>query len=822
MEASGVLVRDLNLAVTISDLPNSVQLNEWLTRDPQGEILPSRKLAIMSLAKLVKSTRASRHTPGDVSTPSESKRYMRKLSKTDFPALGDSGIRLSLYISLLPVTQKHKVKDILHKLGIYVYKSSALAYDCLKQLSEVSKKYGELLFKDTWMYLVNLETMWGYNPSKDINEFEDDIRQWITGDKVHTFGPFEGQKGIGKFIDAFSTYIKEFFSLSPSKSSNIQEVSPRLFAESPLLWAGPGATTTKTSISYSSNNKQFTVKKNKWSTAFTLSSDKVYNIITTAVDLQQINKAIQKREPGKVRAVVSADDSSYLRMSYVSTWLESSLKNHPSTPLFLTVKGIVGMYEELASLVNNIDVNVPIDQVHFDWQQTVNMLNAFFVVTHWYISTYCTWKSKNILLYCINNIRISIVQLAPIVLVGKTAIKLIKGFLSGWRWTALMGTIFNYAEFHCALKLSKHLGVKGDLRKLWAQGDDDAVIITNYSLAVSLVRSYQIMGFEVNPSKFFVSLSRNEFLRQVITHNRVSGYPARCILSITDRKPQSATLLAFEERIKETLDLWNLPLSRGLNARMCSSHMVSDLHGQMSTYSKGTIKDWVHTPASLGGGGVSPWTIRFTSLVPAESVSKYKPETALSAASNMVKFFRKTGVTLTNKESLGYIYNSYLTMPHRETTLITKAHFKNIAPQAVPTYPQLGAGTPLSPRSNFSTRIGSELALRKAIDTKNWDWILYKYIHPENLRLATTMFERSSRRVFIDWVSGKLPFNSPVVFGHSKLAVSSVFSEISTQAFGYVVNKYRRISMKNVITAALVAEHFTTEIVSKRTITLAG
>lgn len=80
----------------------------------------------------------------------------------------------------------------------------------LKLLSGLAKKYQEMLFGKQWKLLVDLHTVRDYLPTKDITDFVDDIRDWVTGEAPHTLKGSEAYflqllgDGVTKYLETLS------------------------------------------------------------------------------------------------------------------------------------------------------------------------------------------------------------------------------------------------------------------------------------------------------------------------------------------------------------------------------------------------------------------------------------------------------------------------------------------------------------------------------------------------------------------------------------------------------------------------------------------
>ena len=178
-----------------------------------------------------------------------------------------------------------------------------------------------------------------------------------------------------------------------------------------------------------------------------------------------------------------------------------------------------------------------------------------------------------------------------------------KGLLSGWRLTALYGTLLNAAETLEALDRES----QGERWTAVFQGDDVRLVTSYVDTAVRVAGRMNALGDDINLSKSFLSNTRDEFLRKVWRHNVVSGYPARAINSLLWRNPivreAPQGMLRFEDLsegwsvLHGRLESWNL-----LDSAALLRLWVSDVSGA-NNIGPGEVLDLMRTPRALGGLG---------------------------------------------------------------------------------------------------------------------------------------------------------------------------------------------------------------------------
>jgi hypothetical protein len=742
------------------------------------------------------------------------------------------GRGLSLAFSLLPKEISKSVEHNFRDLGLMRCRTGSEVYGLLKDITALAKKHGDLLFKGYWKFLINWETLGGYLPEVEIDDFLGDLRQWVNGDIVHEL-PHEGILSEDYFLDMLTEGMEEFLSNMPNISvANAEAKTIKEFSSFTGNWASSGASARKERVMYyDSRGKRVRSRSNKWSTALSLDPQTVERVLTATHPsrLIQRNKAIQKREAGKVRAVVNSDDETYLRMSYISDWLETALHGHPLSTLFMSPSQLVGLWTNLSNKCRTNTVKIPLDQSHFDWQQNKRMISRFFDVLDKIIKTTAPDRIKDDLMLVSHNLRLSLVEFEGELSVGDeankvTKLKIEKGIMSGWRWTALMDTVFNWGELYSARKFCVDRGLVDPIITATAQGDDDQVECTSYGAAAMLVEAYKVMNFEVNPSKFFVDTGRDEFLRQVSEPGVTSGYMVRGILSLLWRNPVSRDPPAGLLRMSEQVKGWNLVIGRGADKDRAFRLMLSDL-SQGNGLSKEEVLGVLATPASVGGLGlinieIDKWLVYKPGKITTEAVIDLTTTRGLRYET---EWWKDRGIELKPRNIMDAIITN-LDLPNAEKNVVagtiterdvysTRRHTSYVG----------GGGIPVQcpQRKDIPGVLAGEVLKRKIKD-KDWDWVRGFWV-PEELRSVSRMIEqRSSRRVWLSWILGKLPYRQPVVIGHSELQTSVVFDGLAKAYWSGLITRRWNVNWRNVESSALSCEYTTRRNVTSSVVRLGG
>lgn len=444
-------------------------------------------------------------------------------------------------------------------------------------------------FSAEWRYLAHISRLEDYTEEKDLKEFEEQVRYWISPKEKFLNGSSEA------FMTEFDRLLREHVS---TREKIVDYVPYQDWLKHRTTWAGSGSSFVHGGHKFDLSER---VDHTKWAYAWSSSDDELLKEFES--EEPAYHKVIQKREVGKVRAVISADMKTYLRMKYLHDVYVSKMYNGwEISPIVMSRVQQMKMWERIAMIQG---VRMPLDQSEFDQQQL-----KYLVLT-----ILCTWwefcpdsRLDFVFLVLIKSLEYAVVVLFyqdPITHRWYTLTLIYRnGVLSGWYWTALLDTVINYIT---ALMAQIFAGVVALM--LFCQGDDDAWEFAAMIEAVLVWASYVLMGFIVNPKKFYISRKNDEFLRKVvITHNDeqvVTGYPARSVTGLLWANPVGDETIESETLAAARLAQWTL-LANRLSCDVYQLPIFKDLIGQTKK-SAVQLRLWLETPRSLGGGGVSPF-----------------------------------------------------------------------------------------------------------------------------------------------------------------------------------------------------------------------
>jgi hypothetical protein len=802
------------------------------------DILPSRASATLAFVELIKYGKYLRRFPiVDDHVPSfdeplsndEIRRMRYAKAWRVMPKWKRFGPRFGRAFSLawygLNGEERVYINDLFRTIGIFQVSTAPSLVSLLKKVTQVYKKYGDLLTKGTpleegagWMKLVNWETGGGYLNQKPIEAFFESIKDWVTGDVKHySWNNKEGQTE-DQFYTDFRAGVKDFFNDLPGlATANERAETIKEWSGDISQWARSGATKRREGVRYYVDGKMKNAKGSKWRTALALRPSTIEAVLSGHRHIEQRNSAVQKVETGKVRAVVNSDDETYWMMAYVSHWLERALKGTTKSTLFMNVKQLAEMWESMAKDTEiPWAVKIPLDQDEFDHQVNVKMLSIMVEEIGRLVRRLAPARVRGDLLHVCNKIHRTLTR-GGTVRVGKEKIQITKGIMSGWRWTALLDTISNWAETYTAALIIQRLGGSYPYLNVIAQGDDDRVNTRGWMDAAMVYLAYNVMRFKVNPSKFFVDNIRDEYLRRVARPGMVTGYYFRSITSVLWRNPISRDPVAGIERLGEIAKSWNIFISRGMPFLKGYKQYLNDAVGG-SKIPRGVIEEITYTPACMGGLGYGSWgRMEY-------SPGFYKKEYVIER-----KDVRGLSELNTRWEKIAPFYDSErfldsmvenLDLPSSKKDVVPGSYRKSTVTGSFAAHLTVGYVPLTAPASDSLPLTGRDEVLKQAIRQRAWPWIRNVYVD-EHMRAVSRRIEQNGgRRVWIDWLTGNLPIKPPNIWGYSSAYVSAYFDAVSKAGMSLLVSLHK-FTYKTVVRVGVLVEDTTRERVKQTGIRVA-
>jgi hypothetical protein len=748
-----------------------------------------------------------REIPGILSYESEltdeelTRRRFRYEVSTEFLKLGPRwGPAFSFYFSKLKriVSRKHLAR-FKRLLDLETATSSSILYDRLKMLTDFYKKNGDWYSPRYWKYFVNLETFGGYLNNVEDELFDSEIAQWISGDITHTFA--DGDED--RWLSDFRLGVREFLRFKNPNYRPDDNPPWDDWIRRPILWATSGSTSDKLPRKWSKLRVGY-VQQNKQSYAWYNNPDKLTEAVKSATI--SYNKVIQKREPGKVRPVVNSDNVTYLVMAKLARAIEGRLRGHPLSPLY---RGNIATSDWNARWVQDVSrtslFHMPLDQSHFDWQVNMRMLDIMVDE----LETYCQgvdyepwlWKKVRTLLH------------NGVVTTGSgQRFKHTKGVLSGWRWTSLLDTLANFGELYAADKEIRRNLVTTPTSRLTSiavQGDDDQITSSDGWYCAVVAWMYKVMNLEINPAKFWISASRDEFLRKVVERNNthISGYPARGVNGLFWSNPVNLDPIAGPDRANSIVDQWNTLISRGIPASIVKDDLIDDVSNGTKV-SREVIREWLSTPVNLGGAGLFSATKILTALDGGNLSNSEEPPKGIVNGRVYLTYLRPKQIVDIVKSTLDYTRGAMITSDFK----ITHPTDRKVV--------QLFYGPRLRRSEKLpTTELITDLTMY--VTTEQLLEVMDRYPLTRNNR---QMQLRLSRSLFTDWLLGVIDYRTPRLAGIDRGLVAMWFKDRVDSAIGGVVKVREKLGYNTVRTIQTEIEKLITKekILDKYGYTISG
>jgi hypothetical protein len=661
------------------------------------------------------------------------------------------GRGLGLYRTTLPLVARQTYEHVINLVKPEEFQSSSALVKAFKEVVNYYRVEANIPY---WNYLEGLERCGGYQDTKG-SEFDQDVREWVSEKPKPPWF-------MRRFKESLKTVISRM-----SQGRNVEYISPIDWVIKAEEWITSGSIDVKLG-----EYAGMKIPKTKTAAAFVLTKRQLYNLLEQWKS--GYNKAVPKRELSKVRAIIAGDFSTYLKMAYISHWIEEDMRGSELSTLTMNTEQTLQMWYKLSKSLP--ELRFPLDQGSFDQNisaemiiETIKALRDFYVVRE---PTLGIWFKK--VLYAVRHGQIELDNGSVIPWEG--------GVLSGWRWTALLDTIINLAQVESARdEYIDRYGVD-PLEQVIAQGDDDQMTIRSYSFIDFILKYYEQAGFEVNPNKMYIATERDDFLRKTILKDSVSGPPARAVNALIWADPSKRIFDRGMDRIESTVNNWMTLIGRGNNTQAAWDLMLLDIHN-FTNIPIGALKKLLKTPKTLGGLGVlDPGNSNdFLSLTVTTERKVFKK---IKAPPYLNEYWRK---------------DIYFYIDEMGDWGIPIFDYRNELEKVVDTiidyeplkekiYVQMALSDPLPLTPRWKTEVPT-FALDKVIVEK-WkededsvrDLI-------EDLSVYNIVLKKARRSVFLDWLSGKLEYKPPIVVGVGQELVSVVFQKLAQAAWGRLLRR---------------------------------
>lgn len=332
----------------------------------------------------------------------------------------------------------------------------------------------------------------------------------------------------------------------------------------------------------------------------------------------KISTFIKKDEPAKARNIQNFDVYSFLRCSYFESFIKSYSIEANSfncwTSIGLTTEKLSVLINNYAKLLRTGDcIAISIDQSEFDMHQPIEAIK--FVVSELvqHILRHTSVKYEDILRELLQYELYALDHMFVINVEKGVKYKWVHGLPSGYKFTALIGSVLNAAINNMVLKRLQ-LSVRASVY----QGDDALIIInktlkySESSLLNELAATYETLGLVLNRNKSLISRTSFEYLKHFYIQGRVFGIPARAFKSIVWKKPKTeivfeSTATKFQNRLA-TLRMCARRLCNYIPKKLYAiiKYMLLRID-KKKTLNRADILSLIHTPVYMGGLGFGNW-----------------------------------------------------------------------------------------------------------------------------------------------------------------------------------------------------------------------
>lgn len=485
----------------------------------------------------------------------------------------------------------------------YVYRMGESGF--INYLKEVGQRALKLASEgDTSMlYLINLEVLGGYDTVNNRKDVLKEQEEKVTKIRI----------GAYSVNDEFKELAKEVISQIVIKPPKRQQTFKDFISYRDNWAVGSSCTDGKPlKLIDHKTGKSIVHVKGKLFKLTCYSDHMIINNCRMNNDCL-VGTFIKKDEPAKCRNIQNFDTYSFLRCSYIESFIHK-YNNDMNALTYWTSIGLEPdkmslLFEQYGKILKQGRVTaVSIDQSEFDMHQPLEAIQTVLILLVEHIQKHIhdtsVREELGKLLHC------ELYALNHMWVVDDYKNRLYRwkfGLPSGYKFTALFGTILNAV---INKKIIRELKLQ-PIAQIY-QGDDALILLNgsyNESLLNTLSYQYSANGLELNRNKCICSLTSFEYLKHFYINGFVYGIPSRAYKSIIWKKPK--VVATFESQITK----FNNKMS---TLRMCSRRMCLHITRNIifivrqmlrsnrfveSEFNERMLRECVHTPVVFGGLG---------------------------------------------------------------------------------------------------------------------------------------------------------------------------------------------------------------------------
>jgi hypothetical protein len=407
-------------------------------------------------------------------------------------------------------------------------------------------------------------------------------------------------------------------------------------------------------------------------------------------------------EPGKFRIVYNCDVGSYLRQSYLESFITANnSKEEVWTTLGLSEANMLKFWKTQArDTADRRKIKVSLDQEGFDKRQSLRDVSYAVRRLGEEIKTKANLKGQAAadLEHCLETELKLMRDMRLLDEKGQDRGRVKRGVMSGMKLTAWIDSVLSATQFRYTMRRVKTALEKRGLRitrtRTVSHGDDGWGVIEVGTKRVDLTqhlpvvkdvleREFDRLGLKLNARKSTVSLDFSDYLhlftkKQIIERNGPTakgmttvGLPCRSFRSLIWNKPLSLRFDDPEFYFNEMVSNVRLAVRRGLPAAIRYFYQMTTKISK----APGEVQAYMRTPTEVGGfgGGTSGFTtVHFPSPRAPEAI---KSQTIAPLA--FVKASRREIITdyLQSRIGARFAFGSVTFTQRRESKYFTKHKF---------------------------------------------------------------------------------------------------------------------------------------------------
>jgi hypothetical protein len=467
----------------------------------------------------------------------------------------------------------------------------------LAAISELLKIKGDEI-SPAWRYYHGIHGMCEYYDVAPEGTTNEKVREWLEKDvDLHLNGSrVQWHSAFKRAIDQI--FDEEFDMMSALGGA----MSSKKYSEAYIWMKGVSTDLEGANVFHSKLRRVKKTRRTKKSASLAVQPEEIVRKLYQHSP-QQL-RIFQKPDAQKRRFIANGDFDNFLKMDFISCFLDKGFEQHQHMSVLNNMSKRREMFKSLIDHGKDEKyIKLPLDQSKFDHMVTREMLEIIFDK----ITDICPRGSEQQDVARI--LRQSMFSLESTVYNGTDSFRYCKGVASGWRWTALLDTIINYAEFiiikaEYDKRTARYCRHQIEIISMNFQGDD-ARLVLNCSIACAeaLMAMYSECGLKVNKQKNFISRNRDEFLKMVAEGDNLVGYPARVIMSMTQYKPVSDAPMNFVDRINDITNNALRGARRGMSLDFIKHYLATVVRSKKVNYND--YMCWLITPNSVGGYGLA-------------------------------------------------------------------------------------------------------------------------------------------------------------------------------------------------------------------------